>query len=45
MMVIHGPSIVKDFLLRWVEMLMGSMVGFGQIMGAGSISPDRAIRY
>ena len=45
MTVIHESSIVKDFLLRWVEILIGSMLDFGQIVEMGSISTDPTLRY
>ena len=45
MMVIHETSIVKDFPLRWVEILIGSMLDFGRIIEMGSISTDPALRY
>ena len=40
MLVIHEAPIVRDFLLRWVEILIESMLDFGQIIGRGSINPD-----
>ena len=45
MMVIHETSIVKDLPLRWVEILIGSMLDFGRIIESGSISTDPALRY
>ena len=44
MMVIHETSIVKDFPLRWMEILIGSMLGFSQIIEVGINSANPALR-
>jgi hypothetical protein len=44
MAVIHRSSIIRDFPLRWVEIAIGSMLDFGQIVEMGSISTDPTLR-
>ena len=33
MLVIHEAPIVRDFLLRWVEILIESMLDFDSLLG------------
>jgi len=45
MMVIPETSIIKDFPLTWVEILIGSMLDFSQIMEVDFNSADPALRF